>query len=319
MPTPTRSDPVESGQDLVALFRTMARIRAFEERVAHHFRAGDVHGFVHVSIGQEAVAAGVCAALSPEDYITTTHRGHGHCLAKGADPVGMIAELFGRDTGLCRGRGGSMHLADAACGILGANGIVGAGIPLATGAALAAQAHGKGQAAVAFFGEGALHTGAFHEAATLAVAWRLPLLLLCESNGWAEFTPTDAWGGPAPVERAAAYGMAAAEVDGSDVLAVLDAASSALAAVRSGGGPAFLEAQTIRAHGHFEGDAQAYREDPEWQHRDPLARARELLGDRAEEADALVEGAQAEMRQAVEVALDAPYPPVDSLLENVYA
>jgi TPP-dependent pyruvate/acetoin dehydrogenase alpha subunit len=308
------TDPIEH-------YRTMARIRAFEELVAHHFRVGDVHGFVHVSIGQEAVAAGACAALAPTDYLTTTHRGHGHCLAKGADPVGMMAELFGRSTGLCGGKGGSMHLADPSLGILGANGIVGAGIPIAVGAALATQVRQDGRVAVPFFGEGALHTGAFHEAASLAVAWQLPVVFVCESNGWAEFTPTSAWGGPAPAARGASYGMPSAVIDGGDVTSVETQLRDVVETARSGGGPAFVEAITVRAHGHYEGDAQPYRdeEDHVWQAADPLPR---VLADRAiasEAAARILVEAETEMQAAVNQALAAPYPDETAVLEDVHA
>src|SRR3954471_23034423 len=185
------------------LYTTMCRIRAFEERVGRRFREGDVHGFVHVSIGQEAVAAGACAALERGDWITTTHRGHGRCLAKGADPTGMFAELFGRASGLCHGKGGSMHIADPRLGILGANGIVGAGVPLAVGAALTSRVRRSDAVAVAFFGDGAVHSGAFHEGVTLAVGLALPIVFVCEDNGWAEFTPRGRWGRPRPPPRAA--------------------------------------------------------------------------------------------------------------------
>jgi TPP-dependent pyruvate/acetoin dehydrogenase alpha subunit len=275
---------------------------------------------VHVSIRQEAVAAGACSALRTDDYITTTHRGHGHCLAKGADPERMLAELFGRATGLCGGKGGSMHIADPSLGILGANGIVGAGIPLATGAGLAASVRGDGRVAVAFFGEGAVHAGAFHEGLTLAVAWTLPVLFLCESNGFAEFTPADAWGGPTAIARAEAYGIPAASVDGDDALAVRDAAAAAVDRARSGEGPQFLEARTSRIGGHFEGDAQAYRtkeELEECRRRDPLLRARETLG--AELADALRRAAEEEMDAAVAAALRAPYPDPATVLDHVHA
>jgi TPP-dependent pyruvate/acetoin dehydrogenase alpha subunit len=315
----TRARRQTATDQLLELYTTMTRIRAFEERVAKHFRAGDVHGFVHVSIGQEAVAAGACAALAPDDLITTTHRGHGHCLAKGADPEGMMAELFGRATGLGRGKGGSMHLADARLGILGANGIVGAGIPLATGAALAAQVRRSGQVAVAFFGEGALHTGAFHEAASLAVAWQLPLILLCERNGYAEFTPTAAWGGPEPAERATSYHLTSEIVDGSDVVAVRSAVQKAAGEAREGGGPRFIEAQTTRLGGHYEGDAQPYRDPQEleaWKERDPLLRTRGQLSD--EQAEAADSAAAAEMDAAVEAALAAPYPTSEAALEDVH-
>jgi TPP-dependent pyruvate/acetoin dehydrogenase alpha subunit len=301
-------------------FRTMARIRAFEERVAHHFRAGDVHGFVHVSIGQEAVASGTCSVLRADDYITTTHRGHGHCLAKGADPVAMMAELFGRATGLCGGKGGSMHLADPRLGILGANGIVGAGVPIAVGAALSAQIRRDGRVAVAFFGEGAVHTGAFHEALTLAVVWQLPVVFVCESNGWAEFTPTDAWAGPTPTARGALYGMPALTVDGGDVVEVERAVTAAVEDARGGAGPTFIEAQTVRGHGHYEGDAQPYRseEDAAWQNRDPLVRTQAEHGFDQDKAAVLRQAAEEEMAAAVEQALAAPYPDVSTVLEDVY-
>lgn len=302
----------------LSLFTTMVRIRAFEERVARHFRRGDIHGFVHVSLGQEAVAAGACAPLQADDFITTTHRGHGHCIAKGADPTEMMAELFGRATGLCRGKGGSMHLADPRLGILGANGVVGAGVPLAAGAALAAQVRGSGQLAVAFFGEGALHTGAFHEGVSLAVAWKLPLVLICERNGFAEFTATSAWGGPEPAERAGSYGLAASAVDGCDVFLVRDAVVAAVEAARAGSGPQFIEARTTRLGGHYEGDPQSYRTSSEPADvRDPLAQARGAVD--AAEADRAERAAHAEMDRAVEVALQAPYPQAAGALEDVYA
>jgi TPP-dependent pyruvate/acetoin dehydrogenase alpha subunit len=306
---------------LAELYTTMCRIRAFEERVGRRFREGDVHGFVHVSIGQEAVAAGACAALERRDWITTTHRGHGHCLAKGADPVGMFAELFGRASGLCHGKGGSMHIADPRLGVLGANGIVGAGVPLAVGAALTARIRRADAVAVAFFGDGAVHSGAFHEGVTLAVGLQLPVVFVCEDNGWAEFTPAGRWGGPAPAVRAEGYGMAAAAVDGNDVLAVRDAVAAAVAHARGGDGPYFVEARTTRLHGHFEGDAQAYRPEGqvlELEGRDPLTLARHALGDDAS-AEAIARAAEAEMDAAVAAALEAPYPEPDAVLHDIYA
>ena len=301
-------------------YETMARIRAFEERVAKHFRAGDVHGFVHVSIGQEAVASGVCHSLQAEDYITTTHRGHGHCLAKGADPHAMMAELFGRATGLCGGKGGSMHLADPSLGILGANGIVGAGVPIAVGAAMAAHIRRESRVAVAFFGEGAVHTGAFHEAASLSVAWQLPVIFVCERNGWAEFTPTDAWGGPSPSERGSSYGMSADVIDGGDVVAVEAMADAAVSAAREGRGPQFIEAQTVRGNGHYEGDDQPYRpeEDAKWASRDPMNRAIAEHGINSNEAASITAAANVEMDAAVKAALAAPYPDADAVLEDLY-
>jgi TPP-dependent pyruvate/acetoin dehydrogenase alpha subunit len=308
---------------LLDRYAMMARIRQFEQRVARHFREGDVHGFVHTSIGQEAVAAGACAALQDRDYITTTHRGHGHCLAKGADPSAMMAELFGRATGICGGKGGSMHIAAPARGILGANGIVGAGIPIAVGAALAARAAGTGAVAVAFFGEGAVHSGAFHEGVVLAVAWRVPVIFVCENNAYAEFTRSDGrWGGPPLLERVAAYGLSPRHVDGNDVLAVEEVVRATVELARTDGVPGFIEALTYRMSGHYEGDAQLYRSDEEreaWRARDPLARARALLEDhgRGEQAAAAERAAAVEMDAAVEQAKLAPYPDPSAVLEDV--
>jgi TPP-dependent pyruvate/acetoin dehydrogenase alpha subunit len=309
-----------SAGELRDLYETMARIRAFEERVAKHFRDGDIHGFVHVSIGQEAVAAGACAALEHDDLITTTHRGHGHCIAKGADPERMFAELFGRATGLCGGKGGSMHIADPGLGILGANGIVGAGIPLATGAGLAARVLGDGRVALAFFGEGAVHCGAFHEGVTLAVAWSLPVLFVCENNGYAEFTRSDAWGGPPLIARAESYGLSAVAVAGDDPIAVQRAVAEGAARARRGEGPSFVEARAVRFAGHYEGDPQEYRSEEEIAAReqhDPLLLSRDGLGEEA--ADQLRQAAEEEMAAAVAAALDAPYPDPDSVTDDVYA
>jgi TPP-dependent pyruvate/acetoin dehydrogenase alpha subunit len=308
-------------QGVAGLFSTVCRIRAFEERVGRRFRDGDVHGFVHVSIGQEAVAAGACAALDDGDVITTTHRGHGHCIAKGADPTGMFAELFGRSSGLCHGKGGSMHIADPRLGILGANGIVAAGIPLAVGAALTSRIRRSSTISVAFFGDGAVHAGAFHEGITLAVGLSLPVVFVCEDNGWAEFTPSGRWGGPAPAARAQGYGMRASSVDGNDVLAVREVVAEAVAHARAGAGPCFVEARTTRLRGHFEGDAQAYRPEGqllELEGRDPLRLARRVLADDAA-ADAIARAAEEEMDAAVEAALAAPYPESSAVLADIYA
>jgi TPP-dependent pyruvate/acetoin dehydrogenase alpha subunit len=307
---------------LLGDLRTMARIRAFEERVSRYFREGQIPGFVHVSIGQEAIAAGVCGVLTDDDKITTTHRGHGHCLAKGADPAGMMAELFGRATGTCRGRGGSMHIADARIGILGANGIVAAGLPLAVGAGLAAQRQQRGAVAVAFAGEGTVHSGAFHEAVTLAVLWQAPVIFVIENNRFAEFTDSDAmWRGAPLVERALAYGIPSAErIDGNDVGAVRAAAQAAADRCRAGDGPVLIEAMTYRIHGHYEGDAVAYRDPDEFaeaQQRDPIARTVAQLD--AAEAQGVLDAAAAEMDAAVQSGLDAPYPDPATVLEDVHA
>lgn len=306
--------------------RSMARIRAFEERVSSRFRESLIPGFVHVSIGQEAIAAGVCGTLRDSDFITTTHRGHGHCLAKGADPDAMMAELFGRATGTCGGKGGSMHIADPSIGILGANGIVAAGLPIAVGAALAARTRGSDAVAVAFAGEGTVHSGAFHEALTLAVLWELPVLFVIENNRFAEFTDTEAmWRGAPLVERALGYGLRHAErIDGNDVVAVRAAVAPLVEAARDGAGPALVEAMTYRIHGHYEGDATPYRDDEElarWQQRDPIALLVASLTDdgHGDAAAEIVAAAEAEMDRAVERGLEAPYPTADALLEDVHA
>jgi TPP-dependent pyruvate/acetoin dehydrogenase alpha subunit len=317
------------GQDpatLLADLRMMCRIRAFEERVARCFRDGLIPGFVHVSIGQEAIAAGVCANLRDSDFITTTHRGHGHCLAKGADPGAMMAELFGRATGTCAGKGGSMHIADPRVGILGANGIVAAGIPLAVGAGLASRLRGRDAVAVAFAGDGAVASGSFHEAVELAVLWEVPVLFVIENNGYAEFTDSRAmWRGAPLVERALAYGLDAAErIDGNDVAAVRSAARAAVEQCRSGGGPRLIEAVTFRVHGHYEGDPAAYQ-DPEeaarWRELDPIRLAGRALAaaGRGGDLEAIEAAAAAEMDRAVEQGLAAPEPDLASLLTDVYA
>jgi TPP-dependent pyruvate/acetoin dehydrogenase alpha subunit len=305
----------------------MALIRAFELRVSALYRDGDIPGFVHTSLGQEAVAAGVCAALERDDYLTTTHRGHGHVLAKGADLEGMMAELFGRADGLCRGKGGSMHVADPSVGILGANAIVGAGIPLAVGAGLSSKLLGQGRVAVAFFGEGAVNQGAFHEAANLAAVWDLPVILLCEDNRYAEFTDSATMARVASVaERAAAYGIWARDVDGNDVAAVHAVTREAVERCRAGHGPALIEAATYRWHGHYEGDDQPYKPDTEadeWRtERDPLALAEAaLVRDGVATEAALAEvrrAATARVDRAVDAARAADVPAAEEAFQHVF-
>ena len=242
------------------LYRTMLRIRRFEEAASRLFVEGKLPGFIHLSLGQEAVAAGACAALHPDDVIAANHRSHGHCLAKGADPRRMMAELFGRRDGYSRGVGGSMHIADLDQGILGANGIVGAGIAIATGAAFAFQVRHEKRVSVAFFGDGAANEGVFHEALNVAALWRLPVVYICENNGYGEMTPEAVHrAGPGIAARGAAYGIKSRIVDGIDALNVYDAVQEAVTSCRGGQGPALLEIRTNRWHGHFEGDRQAYR------------------------------------------------------------
>ena len=251
----------------------MLLIRGFEERVASLYRDGEIPGFVHLSIGQEAAAVGACWPLRPSDVITSTHRGHGHCLAKGLDPLGMFAELMGKRQGTNRGRGGSMHIADPRLGIFGANGIVAAGLPIAVGAAAAAQYRSDRSIAVAFFGDGAPAHGAFHEAVNLAALWQLPVVFFCENNGYAEFSPASTQHAASLEQRAVGYGIPYLAVDGNDVAATAAAMEDVVLATRAGGGPTLVEAATYRWHGHYEGDPELYRsaeEIREWEARDPL-------------------------------------------------
>jgi 2-oxoisovalerate dehydrogenase E1 component len=300
--------------DLVEMHRRMLLIRGFEQRVAGLYRDGEVPGFVHLSIGQEAAAVGACWPLRPTDVITSTHRGHGHCLAKGLDPLGMFAELMGKDQGTNRGRGGSMHIADPKLGIFGANGIVAAGLPIAAGAATAAQLRADGSVAVAFFGDGAPAQGAFHEALNLAAVWRLPVVFFCENNGYAEFSPVASQHGAPLAQRAVGYGLRYVAVDGNDVVATAAGMEDVVLAARAGEGPAVVEAATYRWHGHYEGDPQRYRSAEEvrkWEARDPLLsherrlRAAGVAGDEIKALEASVAG---ELDGAVEAArrLSAP-------------
>lgn len=262
VPISTLTPDVETA-DLIEMYRRMLVIRGFEERVAVLYRDGEVPGFVHLSTGQEASAVGACWPLRDVDVITSTHRGHGHCLAKGLDPLGMFAELMAKDAGTNRGRGGSMHIADPRLGIFGANGIVAAGLPIADGAALAAQLRGNGSVAVAFFGDGAVAQGAFHEAVNLAAVWRLPVIFCCENNGYAEFSSAASQHAATLEQRAAGYGVGYVGVDGNDVVAVAEAMTGVVNGARTGNGPSILEAVTHRWHGHYEGDPQRYRTQEE--------------------------------------------------------
>ena len=309
--------------DLVEMQRRMLLIRGFEERVADLYRDGLVPGFVHLSIGQEASAVGACWPLRPDDAITSTHRGHGHCLAKGLDPFGMFAELMGRDQGTNRGRGGSMHIADPKLGIFGANGIVAAGLPIANGAAAAAQLRGSDAVAVAFFGDGAVAQGAFHEALNLAAVWRLPVIFFCENNGYSEFSSAASQHAASLERRAAGYGVPFVGVDGNDVVATAPAMGDAVQAARIGRGPTLVEATTYRWHGHYEGDPQRYRspdEVAEWRQRDPLVVHRRRLleaGVGDDEMERLESSVAAELDRALERARAAPEPSPATLFDFV--
>ena len=309
--------------DLLELHRRMLVIRGFEERVARLYRAGEVPGFVHLSIGQEAAAVGACWPLGPADIITSTHRGHGHCLAKGLDPLGMFAELMARDQGTNRGRGGSMHIADPNLGIFGANGIVAAGLPIAVGAATAARLRADESVAVAFFGDGAVAQGAFHEAVNLAAVWSLPVVFFCENNGYAEFSAAADQHGAPLARRAAGYGLRHVAVDGNDVVATALAMAEEVEALRRGGGPVIVEAATYRWHGHYEGDPERYRskeEVEEWAARDPLvihATALRGAGVDDEAIDALASSVSEELDAAVEAARSLAAPTVSTLFDFV--
>jgi 2-oxoisovalerate dehydrogenase E1 component len=275
--------------DLLELHRRMLVIRGFEQRVAALYRDGEVPGFVHLSIGQEATAVGACWPLARHDVITSTHRGHGHCLAKGLGPAGMFAELMAKDEGTNRGRGGSMHIADPTLGIFGANGIVGAGLPIAVGAATASRLRDDGTVAVAFFGDGAVAHGTFHEAVNLAAVWHLPVVFFCEDNGYAEFSPAASQHAATLAQRAAGYGIGHVAVDGNDVVATATAMQDVVNDVRADRGPVLVEATTYRWHGHYEGDPERYRtseEKQEWEARDPLViSARHLRAAGVSDAD----------------------------------
>ncbi len=308
---------------LLEMYRKMTLIRLFEERTANLYRSGQVPGFVHLSIGQEAIAVGVCSALRPDDLITSNHRGHGHTMAKGLTPAEMFAELLGRDSGVCRGRGGSMHIADPQRGILGANGIVGAGLSIAVGAATAAQLRDDKAVVVCFFGDGAVAQGMFHEAMNLASVWNLPVLFLCENNHFAEFSHTGDQHRSTLQMRAVGYGVGYGHVDGNDVVAVHEAATAAVARLRAGEGPLILEAETYRWAGHYEGDAQAYRDEAElneWMARDPLVIARSRLAQQGiapEEIRSVDVAAETQIDEAEKAAIAAPFPLADTALDYV--
>ncbi|GAA4002354.1 thiamine pyrophosphate-dependent dehydrogenase E1 component subunit alpha [Comamonas faecalis] len=308
-------------QRLQALYRTMSLIRHVEMALTRLFANGEVPGFIHLSIGQEAVAAGVASALRPQDSLATTHRGHGHVLARGMDVNGFMKEIMGREGGLCKGRGGSMHVADLGLGILGANGIVGAGIPIALGSALAHQARKTGGVAVAFFGDGAMAEGVLHETLNMAALWKCPLLLVCENNGWSEFSPTARQFAARLEKLAAAFGVGYAGVDGNDVLAVADAAEQAGARLRAGNGPFVLECMTTRVRGHFEGDAQKYRDAGELEAvhaHDPLAAAGARLQAMGVDTAGIDQAVAAQVDAAVEAARADALPTLERAIQDVY-
>ncbi|MBG7237592.1 thiamine pyrophosphate-dependent dehydrogenase E1 component subunit alpha [Pseudomonas aeruginosa] len=316
-----------STDQLLHAYRVMRTIRAFEERLHVEFATGEIPGFVHLYAGEEASAAGGMAHLRDDDCIASTHRGHGHCIAKGVDVHGMMAEIYGKKTGVCQGKGGSMHIADLEKGMLGANGIVGAGAPLAAGAALAAKLKGSDAVAVAFFGDGGSNEGAVFEAMNLASVWNLPCLFVAENNGYAEATAAN-WSVACDhiADRAAGFGMPGVTVDGFDFFAVHEAAGAAIERARAGEGPSLIEVKLTRYYGHFEGDAQTYRDPDEVKHyretRDCLKQFRErtchagLLS--ASDLDAIDAEVEARIEDAVQRAKNDPKPEPDDLLRDVY-
>lgn len=314
-------------EGLLDAYRRMRRIRAFEEKLAELVTAGRLAGFLHLYAGEEAVAVGVAAHLGDGDHFASTHRGHGHCIAKGVGVRGMMAELFGRATGTCKGKGGSMHIADLSKGMLGANGIVGAGIPLAVGAALTAKVRRTGGVSVAFFGDGATNQGQFHEGVNLAAVWKLPVLFVVENNGYGEATPTEF---VTPVRdiavRASSYGIPGIIADGMDFFDVFGKAGQAIARARAGDGPTLLECKTYRYFGHYVGDNLAYRTKEEAEHwrqqRDALeAFERRTAGEGWLETDALraIDAEVAtEIEEAVRFAEASPFPEASALVQDVY-
>lgn len=315
---------------LLDIYRRMVTIRKAEEAMGELSLSGELPGPVHLYIGQEATAVGVCAHLGDDDWVASTHRGHGHFLAKGGGPNEMFAEVFGKADGICRGMGGSMHVADFQRGILGANGIVGGGIAITLGAALAAHLDGKGRVAVAFFGDGAANQGVLMEALNIAALWSLPIILICENNGFSEFSPSSTVTAGDIFKRAEPYDVPGRRVDGNDVFAVWEAAASAVERARSGRGPTLLEAMTYRLRGHVEYEhtflSKPYRTEEEVKQREraePLATFRERCIDQALLTDAALSGVEAEVaktvQDAVAFAREAPTPSLDQARQFMFA
>ncbi len=309
------------------LLRTMLLIRAFDSNLPALYNRGLIQGSSHSAIGQEAVAAGACAALRVTDYVTSTHRGHGHTIAKGADLRRMTAELLGRSTGICRGKGGSMHIADFGIRMLGANGIVGGNFGIATGAALSIKVSGADDVVLSFFGEGALNQGAFLECANMAKIWELPVVFLCENNHFAmSARPEDMLAVRSIPDRARAFGIEGIQIDGMDADVVYDAVRAATDSARSGAGPQFIVAECYRFEGHFSGDAMGYRDSSEsdlWKQRDPIGILATRLIDSglisSGDLDAMQQDAKAQIEAALEQATQDPFPERSQAREDLYA
>jgi len=314
----------------IQLYRTMLRIRRFEEKLIELKARGSIPGVLHLYIGEEATATGTCAALRQDDYITSTHRGHGHCIAKGGDISRMMAELFGRSTGYCCGKGGSMHIANVDLGILGANGIVAAGMPIAGGAALSIKMRGREQVVVCFFGDGAANQGAFHESLNMAAIWKLPVIFVCENNQYAISVAQSRSSSIRDVYlRKDSYGMHGCMVDGNDVMAVYEAVQEAAQRARLGKGPALIECKTYRWRGHYEGEADrtyTYRTDEEiedWKKKCPIERFRTTLLEEGIFGEDDFKGMELEVRKEIEEAIHfaetSPFPEPEEALTGLYA
>jgi acetoin:2,6-dichlorophenolindophenol oxidoreductase subunit alpha len=312
---------------LLAMYASMLRVRLFEERARELFQNGRIPGFLHTSVGQEAVAVGVAAALRHDDYVLSTHRGHGHLIAKGGSLRGLMAELYGKANGICHGKGGTMHIADVSVGYLGANGVLASGCVVAPGVGMSIKRRRSSQIVVTFFGDGAANRGPFHEGVNLAALWKLPVVFVCENNRWASSTAHAlSTAGGSIAARGAGYGIPGERVDGNDVLAVHDAVTRAAERARGGDGPSLIEAHTIRWVGHFEGDAQAYRgkdEVAEGRQRDPIARLERLLIERrlldAAQAARVRESVVAEIEDAITYAEASPLPRPEDALTDLFA
>jgi len=315
-----------SKEQLLWMYQRMRLIREFENRVSGLFAQGKVPGFVHLYAGEEAIGVGVCSQLNDDDFITSTHRGHGHCIAKGVDVKGMMAELYGKAPGACKGKGGSMHIADVDKGMLGANGIVGAGGPLACGSALMAQVKGTDQVTICFFGDGAAEQGTIHESMNLASIWNLPVVFVCENNGYAQTTPAHYHCAAEDIaDRATAYDIPGFSVDGTDIFAVAEAAAEAIARARRGEGPTLVECKAFRYYGHFEGDNLSYFTEEERarnRERDPIDKFKEGVLERGllseEDLDRIDAWAEKSIDDAIEFAEEAPYPDPEDCLTDVY-
>ncbi len=311
---------------LIWIYKTMNVIRRFEEKALYLFENNMLRGSVHLCIGQEAIPATVCSLLRDKDYIASTHRGHGHCIAKGADPKRAMAELMGKETGYCKGRGGSMHIADITKGNLGANAIVGAGIPIATGAALASKMRGSDQVSIAFFSDGASNQGLFHESLNLAAVWKLPVIFVCENNQFGISVPVSESTSVKDIsQRAAAYDIPGVTIDGNDVFAVDEAIKKAIERAKKGSGPTLVECKTYRWHGHWVGDPQVYRTKEEvdvWKKKCPIRRLREyLLKDgilTEDEVDLIERNSHEEIEEATKFALESPEPDPSTVMEDVF-